>query len=306
MINKEYTALELAQYVMEALKRPVSADDIWSFALTNNIPSTLNGKTPARTIQAQLYVNIKRADSRFCQVGKRPPMFYLKGEATSPDPSSLEPQPAPGYNERKLHPLLVSFVANDPHFRCHCRTIKQETSKKGSKNTAKWLHPDIVGVYFPFDDFDSNTVDLFKTIGQSLVKLYSFEMKKVIDRGNVREYYFQAISNSSWAHEGYLVALDIKEEAREELRGLNETFGIGVIQLNAEDISQSEILFPSKVRDTIDSYMVDRLVSENRDFDIFVQDILDNSNLKRLKGGSFDDVKDDEQLLEYCKAEGIL
>ena len=306
MTVKECTALELAQYVMESLKRPVTADDIWSFAIKNNISSTLRGKTPARTIQAQLYVNIKRTDSRFCQIGKRPPMFYLKGETDSPNYPYPEPQSAPGYNERKLHPLLVSFVANDPHFRCHCMTIRQETSKKGSKNTAKWLHPDIVGVYFPFNDFDSNTVDLFKTIGQSLVKLFSFEMKKIIDRSNVREYYFQAISNSSWAHEGYLVALDIKEEAREELRGLNETFGIGIIQLNAEDISQSEILFPSKIRDTIDSYMIDRLVSENHDFNIFIQDILDNSNLKRLKGGSFDGVMDDEQLSEYCKNEGIL
>lgn len=28
---------------------------------------------------------------------------------------------------------------------------------------------------------------------------------------NLREYYFQAVSNSSWANEGYIVALDIDD-----------------------------------------------------------------------------------------------
>nr|WP_288977411.1 hypothetical protein [uncultured Blautia sp.] len=44
------------------------------------------------------------------------------------------------------------------------------------------------------------------------------------------------MSNSSWAHEGYLVALKISEEPElmDELRRLNNAFGIGVIRLDAE------------------------------------------------------------------------
>jgi hypothetical protein len=37
-------------------------------------------------------------------------------------------------------------------------------------------------------------------------------MKKNLNFTNLREYYFQAVSNSSWANEGYIVALDIDED----------------------------------------------------------------------------------------------
>lgn len=43
---------------------------------------------------------------------------------------------------------------------------------------------------------------------------------------------FQAVSNSSWANEGYLVVLqEIDSEVLSELRRLNQSFGIGVIKL---------------------------------------------------------------------------
>ena len=303
--SEQFTGLGLSEYVMRKLRRPLTADDIWSYAQENHLQSGIHGKTPSRTLQAQLYVNVKKDDSLFYQHSRSPVTFYLREDRFDGDIS--EPHRSkPTYNERDLHPLLVSFVRNDPHFRCYCKTIKQEVSRKGPKNSAKWLHPDIVGVYFPFEDFHKKTIDLFDTIGQNLFKLFSFEMKRSIDRSNVREYYFQAVSNSSWANEGYLVALSIKEEAREELRGLNDSFGIGVIQLNAEDISQSEIIFPSKARDNVDSYMIDRLVSENADFDEFSRDIIENYKLQRLKSGNFDESMDIEDIHDYCIKRGII
>ena len=70
-------------------------------------------------------------------------------------------------------------------------------------------------------------------------------MKIDINLSNLREYYFQAVSNSSWAHERYLVAIHIVEEPEliDEMRRLNNAFGIGVIRLDAEHFMQSEILF---------------------------------------------------------------
>lgn len=290
---------------MRILKKPLTADDIWSYAQENHIKSGIHGKTPSRTLQAQLYVDAKKENSIFYQHSRSPVTFYLREnrfEGTVSEPAQLKSP----YNERDLHPLLVSFVHNDPHFRCYCKTIMQEKSKKGPKNSAMWLHPDIVGIYFPFDDFHCKTIELFDTIGQNLFKLFSFEMKKSIDRSNVREYYFQAVSNSSWANEGYLVAPYIKEEAKEELRGLNDTFGIGVIQLNPKDVSQSEIIFPSKTKDHVDSYMIDRLISENKDFSEFSRDIVENYKLQRLKSGSFDEVLDIDAIRDYCHEKGIL
>lgn len=68
-------------------------------------------------------------------------------------------------------------------------------------------------------------------------------MKKTLNFTNLREYYFQAVSNSSWANEGYIVALDIDEDDSflAELKRLNNAFGIGVIKLNDENIIMSNL-----------------------------------------------------------------
>ena len=68
-------------------------------------------------------------------------------------------------------------------------------------------------------------------------------MKKTLNFTNLREYYFQAVSNSSWANEGYIVALGIDEDDSflAELKRLNNAFGIGVIKLNAENIIMSNL-----------------------------------------------------------------
>lgn len=105
-------------------------------------------------------------------------------------------------------------------------------------------------------------LNLYSVVGENPYKLFSFEMKKEITFGNLREYYFQAVSNSSWAHEGYLVALKVEEELHEELRRLNNAFGIGIIRLDPINISQSEILFASKERNNLDWDTIERLAEE--------------------------------------------
>ena len=305
--ESRFTAIRLAEYVMNKLLRPVTADEIWDYACSNNVPTTLGGKTPVRSIEARLYVEAKKPDSRFHQTGRGPATFFLKDVSPSVLPGTSESPPKNrAYHERDLHPILVTFVANDPHFKCHCRTIHHERSTSGTKNSSRWLHPDIVGVYFPFDDYSDSTMELFRTMDRTLYKLFSFEMKKEVTMFNVREYYFQAISNSSWANEGYLVARKIDESAREELRTLNEAFGIGVIQLDPDDVGQSEILFPSRIRENLDGNMVDKLVEKNQDFKDFVRDIIENSKLQRLKGGDFDMVLEYDKVKEYCSEKGIL
>lgn len=51
---------------------------------------------------------------------------------------------------------------------------------------------------------------------------------------NLKECYFQAVSNSSFANEGYLVVFEeFDDEILEELIRLNASFGIGVIKLES-------------------------------------------------------------------------
>lgn len=95
----------------------------------------------------------------------------------------------------------------------------------------------MVGVYYPFVDYSKQVLNLFSVVGENPYKMFSFELKKEINYSNLREYYFQAVSNSSWAHEGYLIALKVEEELYEKLRRLNNVFGIGIIRLNPVNIS---------------------------------------------------------------------
>src|SRR5262249_42218166 len=70
-----------------------------------------------------------------------------------------------------------------------------------------------------------------KSTDKTAIRLFSFELKKQVDRINYREYFFQAVSNSSWAHEGYLVtcAVQQQDDLLSELERLSASFGIGII-----------------------------------------------------------------------------
>jgi uncharacterized protein len=167
------------------------------------------------------------------------------------------------YSESDLHPFLTYYARL--YFKAFTKTIRHNTSKK--KEFGEWVHPDVVGVYFPVEDWKKEVLDLSSATGNTAVKLYSFEVKKRLSFTNLREAFFQAVSNSSWAHEGYLVAADIStdEDFLAELRRLSASFGIGIIKISLEDPDGTEILFPSRERDTLDWDTMNKLTI-NKDF----------------------------------------
>lgn len=312
-----YSFLDLAKDVMLEKKQPLSHVEIWQGAVELELDKKVGttGKTPWQSIGAQLYTNIKNNDdSIFYQYSKRPAKFYLKqfqddiNSYTTKTDSEAKVSITSKYNERDLHILLVSFVQSNPHFKCHSKTIYHEKSKKAIKGKNEWLHPDIVGVYYPFEDYSSEVIELFKTLETTQFKLFSFEMKKELDFSTLREYYFQAVSNSSWANEGYLVTLKISEddEFLEELRRLNNAFGIGVIKLNAENYDQSEIVFQARYNDNIDWDTVERLADENEDFKEFLLGISKSGKIKDVVGQYDNCFRDEAIAVKYMKDKGIL
>ena len=210
------------------------------------------------------------------------------------------------FHERDLHPLLVKYLYDTPNFNLHCKTIYHEKSKKDTSGKDKWNYPDIVGVYFPYKDYQKETLELLKNINQSDYKFFSFELKINLDFSNLKESYFQAVSNSSWANEGYLVVFkDIDDEVLEELRRLNQSFGIGVIKLES-DIVSSRILLSSRQKE-LDIQTLDMLLYKNQNFKDFIQD-----STKQIKAGvdtkiqaKYDKVLEDEELQRYLKEKHI-
>lgn len=105
-----------------------------------------------------------------------------------------------------------------------------------------------------------------------MVHLWSFEVKKKITMSSVRESFFQTVSNSSWANYGYLVCASIEgDDTQEELRMLSALHGIGVMILNTENLSESNILIPARFREKPDWRSINRLVVENKDMADFIQ-----------------------------------
>ena len=138
------------------------------------------------------------------------------------------------------------------------------------------------------------------------IKLFSFEMKKNIDYSNLRQYFFQAVSNSSWANEGYLVCLKIDEDPnfKNELQRLSNAFGIGIIKLNPESISESEIICNARYNENIDWDTLERLSEDNPDFNKFISDLTEDIALGKVKS-TYDKVITDDKFENYLKEKSI-
>jgi hypothetical protein len=200
---------------------------------------------------------------------------------------------------KDLHPFLTYYV--NTYLNVYTKTIYHEKSSK--RTYSQWLHPDLVGINFPIGEWESEVLDFGLTLGSQLVKLYSFEVKKELTFANIREAYFQAVSNSSWANEGYLVTANIlhDEEFMTELKRLTSAFGIGIIKLDIEDPDASEILFPAKHKTEIDWETVNKLSKENPDFRKFIVRIKNDMNSKEIIKEKYDKVYTAEQLVEKIK-----
>ena len=212
------------------------------------------------------------------------------------------------YKERDLHRLLSNYLSSQRNILS--KTIFHETSKNQNQ---KWIHPDMVGV--SFSEFqDKATVVLMKAADiKQYVDLYSFELKCSIQNDHeLKEAFFQALSNSSWANYGYLVAFEIKDDLLEEMERLNRAFGIGIISLSPYS-TDTRILFAAR-KNEVDYFTIDKLCRINEDFKRFMERTARVLNahpemLEDVKGGlvQFCDkgFMTNEDLVKYCNEKNI-
>ena len=146
----------------------------------------------------------------------------------------------------------------------------------------------------PINSWDTSMIAFSEKMSRFPMTLYSFELKQEVKFSNIRECYFQAVSNSSWANEGYLVAANIceDEDFREELKRLTSSFGIGIIHLNTDSPIDSEILFQARYKEELDLNTINKLYKDNSDFKKFIESINETlqSPTKRIYKEDFDEV----------------
>jgi len=175
------------------------------------------------------------------------------------------------FSEHELYPILIDYLQSE--LKLYCQRIDEKRSKnsRGSGGN-QWLHPDIVAMQPVDKEWNELIRSCVKQGAGQSVRLWSFEVKKELSGSNARKSFFQAVSNSSWANEGYLVATSISDSTVEqELRMLSALHGIGVILLNPANPSESEMMLPARSRADVDWQSVNRIVVENEDFKDYIE-----------------------------------
>lgn len=296
--------VDLAVHAMKMVNRPMTTTQLWDFILINKLHHRLytfdvqknkfSGKTPSVTFATTISQN-----KHFFEAipNTKPKQYILKSQQTKLEVTKNLDQTThrlAKYHERELHPILTYFLKFDKYFQAYSKTIFHEVSPKGAKGEDKWLYPDMVAVHFEYANYQKNHVlDFITKFNKPPIKIYSFEIKKELNFSNYKESFFQAVSNSSWANEGYLVAAQILPDGQfiEALKKLSQSFGIGIIELNRHNVKQSKILSPAKFKEMMDYSVVNELANKNANFSQFLKTIIDfDVNHPHRFKGEFDKI----------------
>ncbi|GAA9441676.1 COG2958 family protein [Helicobacter pylori] len=261
------------------------------------------GNTPDQSVSTSIYTALNKGEELpFFKAREKPTLIALKSAAKELVLNAQKPS-APGVkiaHERDLHPFLTYMAINNENLKCYTKTIFHEESSKSIKGMDRWLYPDMVGVRFLHAEWSNENLIAFSKKFDTLpIKLVSFELKKEISVHNCREYYFQAISNSSWANEGYLVGRHIdthNPQLMDLLKRLHASFGIGVIDLRTDE-DKSAILLNAKYKEKIDYTMTQELSDKNPKFSGFLKSVVDyDPDFPNRYKDEFDEVKKKEEL----------
>ena len=103
--------------------------------------------------------------------------------------------------EQELYPLLASYLWSELHlYSMRIREGRSHNTRGNGGN--QWLHPDIVAMEPVDKAWGKHVKACGHASGSTCVRLWSFEVKKTLTVANIRKCFFQAVSSSSWAHEG--------------------------------------------------------------------------------------------------------
>lgn len=303
---------------LDDLNKPSNYMEIYNHIIEKEYFDFGNSKTPYLSVSGGLTDFIQKSDTRIKRIkldGKT--YFYyltkneqnisidiLSGGEEANTTSPIKIKKSKTYEERDLHKLLSSYLKNTD---IYSKTIFHEQSN-GKDNNQIWTHPDMVGIKF-LNLQTKASQNFLKSINRvDTFKLSSYELKREINSDSeLKKAFFQTVSNSSWANYGYLVAFEFSDSLSEEMARLNQSFGIGIIELNANPY-RSKILFPAVYRE-LDFKTIDKLCKMNREFERFIEQTenLVTANDKYVSGvkKEFDEFCDDyfttdTEVEHYC------
>lgn len=264
--NKYFTAREITEYIAD--KFPEACEE----KMKNSKGGYLKTKKDCInqwSAELSSYKNTFAKEGISMTAGRPRKYYYTNSEKCIETDESIPRKNS--LPEKKLYPILAQFCDS-----INIKTLRideKESKKDKGRNYNKWLHADVVGFKDLISDFNKQTKECLIEYADERSYLYSFEVKDgTIETWNLREYFFQTVSNSSWANYSYLVAEDVNDRAMDELQLLCSSFNIGYIQLNREEPQESQIVIKAP-KTSLDWNMINRIANENKDFQKYLDNI---------------------------------
>lgn len=268
------TVKEASLNILKQNKKALTTKEIHQINVKKKLTNS-----PQRSFSSLLSTLIERKDSRVKRT-KRPRKYYwaeyedelnlqekIEEIIENSESENQNANQAQNYKEIDLHPLLSSYLKNE---NIYATTISHEESSTKKDKNQKWIHPDMMGVKF----LDLKNKSANKLLNEANKKdtfsIISYELKRELKNDYaLKECFFQAVSNSSWANYGYLVAFEIAENLKDEIERLNQSFGIGVMELKANPF-ETKILATAKKKD-LDLKTIEKICNINKKFEIFIE-----------------------------------
>lgn len=217
----------------------------------------------ANDITLRLYFSLMAADPTSV-LAKRPGKhgYYLRQKEEDEKIPECVDGDTGGTNKRddqreeKFRSIFM--LHNEYLYNYSTMKIEHNKSTKREKGLNKWKFPDVILVKWEVGEImedqeyrlSSPLLEVRKSLGEQPLKLYSNELKTEVKASNLREAFFQCVSNSKWAHSAQLIiASEITDSTIEsELSRLGRSYEVTIISygMDLDDLDKlppaSEIL----------------------------------------------------------------
>ncbi len=271
-----FTAREIADWIVEIHPEYCGAKKEASTVINNDkdLCQQIIREIGASRLRLQKSDNIKATEGR-------PRKYYYTestdieevDQAENTSTATVVASGKPRVTEHDLYPMLAEFLWSE--YQIYSKRIDERRSSNshGAKGN-KWLYPDLVGMEDLSQDWNREIKDCVQQYSDKKAKLWSFEVKILINRSNIREAFFQAVSNSSWANVGYLVASSLEGVGTlKELQILSSLHGIGFIKLDIDTPSDSQVMIPAEENIDVDWNTANRLAVASKDFLDYIKQV---------------------------------
>ncbi len=219
---KKYTMLNLIDEVLSSTNEPLSYRQIWGKSLDMGLDKkwSTRGVAPEATVSGTLTREDSNPNSKYLLVHKSPKKYTMKKQ------TDIAPQTISKH--AKIIESLERYLSKNEKLSCYLKDLNPQDS---------WFCPHVIGVSYPILKHKNSNFVLDDFSQHKSVKFFAFSIEESLSPTNLRESFFKAVSNSSWADESFLVCqtfdkIDDMETFCDNLRALSKAYNISIIKLD--------------------------------------------------------------------------